>query len=115
MITARFPSPFDFKIMYTINITFKVPLEIYDEWLSWMQRSWQPLLSETIDNTGFQTHRLLGHDDEHGITTVFQLQLPSRAILNQYLENKEAALQQHIIDKWGENVLFFRTILERLD
>ncbi len=80
-----------------------------------MQQSWQPEISESIDGADFQMHRLLGHDDKHGTTAIFQLYLPSRALLNQYLENRETTLQQHIIDKWGENILFFRTILERLD
>lgn len=101
--------------MYTINITFKVPHDIYDEWIIWMQQTWQPKIFESIDEADLQIHKLLGHDDEHGATAVCQLRLSSRAMLNQYLENKEAYLQQYIVDKWGESVLFFRTILERID
>lgn len=100
--------------MYIVNITFKVPHELYDEWLTWMQSTWRSYIVESSEKTVHQLHRLLGHDDEHGITMVFQLHFASRALLDNYLGNREAAIHQSLRDKWGESVLFFQTVLERV-
>lgn len=101
--------------MYTVNITFRVPHHLLDEWRSWMHDEWQPKVSQISPGSAFRLHRLLRHDDEHGTTIVFQLFLASRALLNSYLESKEAPLHQLMTDKWGENILFFQTILEQWD
>ena len=100
--------------MYTVNITFKVPHDLYGEWIEWMQKEWQPKASESCAASGFQLLKLLGHDDEHGATVVFQMHLPSRALLNSYHEVREGALQQLMKDKWGNNILSFQTVLEQI-
>lgn len=101
--------------MYTINITFKTDHDSYEEWLTWMNREWLPQMRESCDGAAFQLHKLLGHDDEEGTTSVLQIYIPSRAILNSYLINKQNSLQQQIAQRWGTKVLFFQTILEKID
>lgn len=101
--------------MYTVNLTFKVPTRLVDEWLTWMQKTWQPDLIDTCAAEGTQLFRLLGHDDEHGSTLIYQLFLPSKALLNRYFENHQDGFHQHIREKWGDDVLFFQTVLERID
>lgn len=100
--------------MYTVNITFKVSHTVYDAWLAWMQETWIPMLFPGDDKADHRLSRLLGHPDEDGVTVVFQMFLPSRGFLNQYLEIRQQKLHKNISDKWGEHVLFFQTVLEEI-
>lgn len=101
--------------MYTINFSFKIEHEIFDDFQEWLQNDF---ISETIKEnhfSGFHLFKLLGHDDEHGKTLVLQLIVSSRAILNSFIENRESALKNHIVEKWGDHVMFFQSVLERVD
>ncbi len=100
--------------MYTVNITFKVDHQVFDEWLLWMQNTWIPLVTSLNGKGETSLSKLLGHDDEGGVTLVFQLFLPSRGLLNSYLEIRQSKLHNLIAEKWGEDVLFFQTVLERI-
>lgn len=100
--------------MYTVNITFKIAHKVLDSWIVWMKKEWIPMLVKNDEKVNYRINKLLGHDDEDGVTVVFQLSLPSRGYLNRYLELHQAAFHKDISEKWGEDVLFFQTLLEEI-
>lgn len=101
-------------MMYSINYSFKIDHSVLDDFLSWLQ---DDFIQKVINENHFSGHhlfKLLGHDDEHGTTMVIQFQADSRAILNAFIQ-KQQQVNNLLAENWQERVLFFHTILERID
>ncbi len=101
--------------MLIYNITLKINWTIQQKWLAWMKE----IYITTIMNTGcFISHqwvRLLDIDEEEGPTYALQLYAESRKMYNVFLETYLPHTEIMHYEKWGNDVLFFSTLMEIME
>ncbi len=98
--------------MIVYNVTTKVSHAIAADWLAWMKAEHIP----DLVNTGCFTHAVILHllesDDEEGITYAVQYHAESRALYNRYMDQFAAGMRKKALDKWGDKVIAFRTLMQ---
>ncbi|MCO6497238.1 MAG: DUF4286 family protein [Chitinophagaceae bacterium] len=100
--------------MYTLNITFKVEHNVFDDWYNWMREDFINGFHTLQDIENTQLNRLLGHDDEHGVTAVLQVVFLSEDELRKYLDNYQDEFARKVSERWGERVVFFQTAMKKI-
>ncbi len=100
--------------MFIYNITLKVDHAILNEWLHWQKEIHIPEIMATGLFYDHRFYRLLEHDEEEGNTYVIQFLAKEKNDYNRYLENFAPRLRKESDQKWGDQVLSFRTLLQDL-
>ncbi|MFM9021065.1 MAG: DUF4286 family protein [Sediminibacterium sp.] len=99
-------------MQHLYNITTLVAHPIVTEWLRWMREKHIP----DIMNSGcFLEQRLLqlkDQDETEGLTYSLQLLAINREEYEKYLREFAPALREEGRQRWGENALSFRTLME---
>lgn len=98
--------------MYIYNVTTKVAHEIHTDWFHWMKQEHIPAVMQTGCFTNFQFVRILETDEEDGITYAVQYQAAAKADYNRYIELHAPALRNESIQKWGNQMIAFRTLMK---
>jgi len=97
--------------MIVYNVTTKVNTAIAADWLSWLKAEHIP----DLVGTGCFTHAVILHlvesDDEEGVTYAVQYHAESRALYNRYMEKYAPEMRQKTMDKWGNRIISFRTLM----
>ena len=98
--------------MIIYNVTIKVHHSIHDQWLHWLKEEHIP----EIINTGCFTHanilELLEVDTIEGPTYAVQYIAESKAQYNLYIENFSAEMRQKAFNKWGDQFIAFRSVMQ---
>lgn len=96
-------------IMY--NVTVSVDPEISDDWLNWMKEIHIPEVMGTELFDSYKIFKVLLQQDE---TLTFSVQYftGTMAKLQQYHAIHAAGLQAKHLERYGDKVAAFRTILE---
>jgi len=98
--------------MIVYNVTVKVQHSIADAFMKWMKEVHIP----DIINTGCFTHALIYHlmeaDDAEGITYAIQYHAKDFAHYKKYLEKFATSMSKITYDKWGEQYIAFRTVMQ---
>ena len=98
--------------MFIYNITTKVTWAIHDEWIEWMKE----IHTLEVVNTGCFTNvtilRLLDIDENEGPTYAVQYLAESKALYNRYIEKFAPTFRQELFDKWGDNFIAFRSLMQ---
>ena len=94
------------------NVTTMVATDIAPAWVQWMQEEHLPDLMQTGCFTGYKMVRLLEVDESEGLTYAVQYFLNDLLAYDRYLREHSAAFRQHSIDKWGDKVIAFRSLME---
>lgn len=100
--------------MLIYNVTLKVHPDVASEWKAWMLQTHIPEMINTGLFVRYNFCRLLDQDESDGITFVAQYFCNSRNDYEQYLQQHAPAMRQKGIDKFGDKVLGFRTLMEML-
>jgi hypothetical protein len=100
--------------MIVYNITCKVRWEIMEGWLSWQMEEQIPATLKTGLFDSYQFFRLLDQEEEEGPTFVIQFFTGDLERYEQFLIEFAPAMQQAGWDKWGDNFIAFRTLMERI-
>ena len=98
--------------MIAFNFTIKVSQRIQQEWLVWVQEEHIPAILSTRLFDDYKLYRLLEHDETEGPTFIIQFFTSSIERYRQYIIEFAPKLQQASWDKWGNNFIAFRTIME---
>jgi len=98
--------------MFIHNVTTKVDWRISDAWVEWMLKEYMPALIKTNCFVRYHLLKLHEQDDSEGPTYVAQYFEESKALYNRYIKVYADKLQQDAIDKWSDNFIAFRTLLE---
>jgi len=98
--------------MIIYNVTIKIQRSITNDWLQWLKEEHIP----GIIQTGCFTHavilRLLEVDDSEGPTFAVQYFAESKGLYNNYIENHAAGMRQKAFDKWGDQFIAFRSVMQ---
>jgi hypothetical protein len=98
--------------MIVYNVTTKVMDAIYMDWLQWIQEEHIP----DIVGTGCFTHavvlQLLEMDDSEGPTYTVQYFAASKSLYNNYIATHAEKMRQKAFDKWGNQFIAFRSLMQ---
>ena len=98
--------------MIVYNVTTKVAPAIAAAWLEWMKEEHIPDLVQTGCFTHAVILRIKDLDDTDGPTYAVQYHAESMAQYNNYIEEYSATLREKVINKWGDQFVSFRTVME---
>lgn len=101
--------------MILYNVTLNVDESIKDEWLTWMRETHLPEVMATGKFTSFAMYKIQNHNAAD-LSNNYSVQYHAGSVADyeDYLENFAPALKQKTIEKYGDKVLAFRTILEKV-
>jgi len=98
--------------MIIYNVTVNVTNAIAGAWMEWLKTEHIP----EIIATGCFTHavilRLLETDDQESVTYAVQYHAGSKAQYNRYIELFADSMRKRGIDKWGDQFIAFRTVMQ---
>ena len=98
--------------MIIYNVTAKVDWSIHDEWVQWMLKEHIPELVNTGCFTSAKLLRILEIEDEDGPTYAAQYFAVNKADYDQYIKEFAPTVRKKYIDKWGNRVMTFRTLMQ---
>ena len=101
--------------MIVYNITTKILPHIEEQWLQWQTHEHIPEIMATGLFDAFKKYRLLEQDDTEGITFTIQYFTSSRQRYQQYVDRFAASLRKKAIEKWGDQSIAFRTVMEHVE
>lgn len=100
--------------MILYNITLKVDKSCADAWLRWMKTEHIPEMMQTGLFSDYRICRLLEQDEREGRTFVVQYHCDSMEHYQTYLSEHADDLRRKGIQKFGDRVAAFRTLMEML-
>ncbi len=98
--------------MIVYNVTIKVNWAIHDLWLLWMRTEHMPEVISTGCFTHSQILHLLENDEKEGPTYAAQYFAESKSDYNRYLDQYATLMRQKAYDKWGDQFVAFRSLME---
>ena len=98
--------------MIIYNVTVKVEPQIVEEWLSWLRNQHIPEIMNTGCFTDFKIVRLLELDDSEGPTYAIQYSAKGLEDYNRYINFHSSEFIKKSFDKWGEQFIAFRSVME---
>ena len=101
--------------MIIYNVTVKVTPQIHEEWVKWMKEVHIPAVMATKHFEKFYFSRIISHQDNEGFTYSVQYHSISMGVVHQYQIKHAPQLQKEHVEKFGEQALAFRTLMEILD
>lgn len=94
--------------MLVYNITFKVDLDEANSFLDFLENYTQ---ENDID---FDLFQLANVDDSDGFTYCLHQKFPDMGTYNQHIVVIDNKFKEQIIEKYGDKVLFFGSILNKI-
>ena len=101
--------------MIVYNITTQIDHDAHEDWLVFMRRDWIPLALETGHFDDYRLCRLLGVDEETGLTYTLQFTVGSRTSFDIYMEKHATRMQQMHHRLWKGRTVIFRTIMDVIE
>jgi len=98
--------------MYIYNVTIKVKNEIKTDWLQWLQLEHIPEVLATGCFSTATILQLLEVDDSEGPTYAVQYHAESKANYNLYINKYASPLRDKSYQKWGDQFIAFRSIMQ---
>ena len=98
--------------MFIYNVTIKLNWSIHDGWLEWIKEVHAPEVKNTGCFTGYKIVRVLEVDEEEGPTYAVQYFAESKSDYNRYIELYADRMRQAGVEKWGDNFIAIRTLME---
>lgn len=98
--------------MLIYNVTTQVPSQLEPEWLHWMTEEHIP---EVVSSGCFTHHRItrMLEPAEPGFATfAVQYFCSNPELYQEYLQRAAPALRKKAQDRWGENAVSFRSLME---
>jgi hypothetical protein len=100
--------------MIVYNVTIKVDWEIHDEWLQWMKNEHIPMMLKTGSFFESRILRLLETDEQDGPTYAFQYHASTIEDYTKYIDKHASTLREHTSQRWGDQTIAFRSVMEVL-
>lgn len=94
------------------NVTVQVNTGIANAWLHWLKEEHIPDIIATGCFTNAAILRLIEVDETPGPTYAVQYHAESKALYNRYIETFAEAMRKKAIEKWGDQFIAFRSVLQ---
>lgn len=98
--------------MLIYNVTTKVSHGINEAWLQWMKEEHIPKILAAGMFTHHRMVRILETDDSEGATYAVQYFCDSWEQYAEYIKHFATDLRQKAIERWGDQIASFRTLME---
>ena len=98
--------------MFIYNVTIQVIHGAHEEWLNWMKTEHIPDVLATGMFTHHRILKLLETDESEGLTYAIQYFCNTKAMYDQYIDRFAPELRRKTADRWGNQVIAFRTLME---
>lgn len=98
--------------MIIYNVTIKLQHSIHKQWLAWLEEEHIPDIVATGCFTNATILELLEVDTTEGPTYAIQYFAKSKALYNLYIEKFAAGMRQKSFDKWGDQFIAFRSVMQ---
>lgn len=98
--------------MILYNVTVKISHSVHDDWLRWMKEVHIPDVLATGLFTEYKLCRLLGVDESDGVTYATQYFCPDMESFKIYQEKYAPRLQKDHKDRYEDQYVAFRTLME---
>jgi hypothetical protein len=101
--------------MILYNVTVKVSTAVADLWLRWLQ---DEHIGEVLATGCFDTadvFRLLDVDDSDGPTYAIQYKTEQLERYETYIQTHAPVMRQKGFDKWGDQFIAFRSVMEAVN
>ena len=101
--------------MIIYNVTCNIEPEMAEEWLMWMQQVHIPEVMATGCFREYKIMKLLTQaQDDAGVNYAIQYSATSMADYEKYQSEFGPAMRQKTLERYGEAVMAFRTLLEEI-
>lgn len=100
--------------MIIYNVTSNIDSSVHNQWLTWIKEHIPQVLA-TGHFTEAKLTKVLVDDQMGGVTYSVQYRAKSREALENYYANDADRLRQETFQRFGDQVLAFRTELEIID
>ncbi|MDB5231697.1 MAG: hypothetical protein JWN76_2502 [Chitinophagaceae bacterium] len=101
--------------MFIYNVTVHVTHDIHDAWLTWQKEIHIPAIMQTGCFEKFQFVQLLETDEAEGVTYAVQFYAESKSLYNRYIEKFAPSLRESTLNKWGDKIIAFRSLMQVVD
>ena len=98
--------------MFIYNVTIKVTNDIAEKWLQWLQHEHIPEIKSTGCFSNARIMKLLEVDDSEGPTYAIQYFAENKELYELYIENFSTEMRRKSFEKWGDQFIAFRSIME---
>ena len=98
--------------MIIYNVTVKIKHVIANQWLLWLKNVHIPELIATGCFTHATILRLMEVDETDGPTYAIQYHAESKALYNRYIDKFSDDMRKKSIDKWGNQFIAFRSVMQ---
>jgi hypothetical protein len=98
--------------VFVYNITIKINPGIEDEWLHWQRHEHIPDIMTTGLFTEWKMFRLLGQDESDGITYVVQYFAATACDYELYIQDHAPKLREKALQRWGDQFIAFRSVMQ---
>ena len=98
--------------MILYNVTTKIDPSLANEWLNWIRDVHIPDMKSTGCFFDALIFRLLEIAEDDGITFAVQYHALTMPDYEKYIRDYSGSLRKKSIDKWGNNIVSFRSVLE---
>ncbi|HMQ64215.1 MAG TPA: DUF4286 family protein [Flavilitoribacter sp.] len=101
--------------MILYNVTIKIDHTAHVDWMWWMKKVHIPEVMGTGCFVEYKFCRILGDDDEQGVTYAIQYFSPDMATFKSYQANHAPRLQRDLAERYPDKYVAFRTLMEVLN
>lgn len=98
--------------MILYNVTVKIASSVKEDWLKWMKEVHIPDVMKTGLFVSNQMSRILGEDETEGTTFAIQYNCHSMEDFQTYQDKFAKALQAEHTERYNNQYVAFRTLLE---
>jgi predicted ATP-dependent Lon-type protease len=101
--------------MIIYNITTKVNNSIAADWMQWLKNIHVKEVMESDCFTEYKIVKLLEIDETDGPTFAVQFFAESKGLYNRYIEKFAGEMRKRSFEKWGDQFISIRTIMQIVD
>lgn len=101
--------------MIIYNVTCSMDANMAPEWIDWMMQEHIPEVMATGCFTAVRVMKMLTNvSDDSGVNYAIQYSAQNMDMYNRYQEVYGPALRQKTMERYGDKVIAFRTLLEEI-
>jgi len=98
--------------MIIYNVTVKIDTDVHDDWLQWMKEVHIPDVMQTGLFSSNQMAKVLGQEENDGITYAIQYTCADMQTLEDYSAKHAPKLQAEHTERYKDKFVAFRTLLQ---